>query len=105
MSVKLIQNSYLRFADLYSYQGYEFFDVPDWPVFKPQDDDRFIYLNGGYINRPDLIAYDEYGDTELFWVICLANNIYAPPLGFYLNRKIRIPSLTYVKQIIRGTSV
>ena len=39
MAVRLLQNSYLRFSDLYKANGFTFFDVPDWPDFKQQDDD------------------------------------------------------------------
>ena len=103
MAVRLLQNSYLRFSDLYKANGFTFFDVPDWPDFKQQDDDINVTVDRGYVNRPDLIAFDQYGDPELFWVLCLANNINVPPTGFYLNRTIRVPSLRYVKQVIRGS--
>lgn len=102
MAVKVLQNSYLRFSDFYSSNGYSFWDVPDWPIFKPQNEDKFITVISAYVNRPDLIAWDQYGDSELFWVICLANGIDTPPTGFYLNREIRIPSLTYVRQVLKN---
>ena len=37
--------------------------------------------------RPDIIAYKEYGDASLDWVIYIINNIFDPYTGWVMDRK------------------
>ena len=52
-----------------------------------------IMINAGIENRPDLISYKYYGNFDYGWLIAHHNDIDDPTTGFYLSRKIRIPSL------------
>lgn len=52
-----------------------------------------IIINAGTENRPDLISYRFYGNFDYGWLIAQHNDIDDPTNGFYISRKIRIPSL------------
>ncbi len=45
--------------------------------------------------RPDLLAYDFYGDSTLWWVFAVRNKdiIKDPIYDLYAGQKIRIPTL------------
>lgn len=50
-----------------------FLDVNNLPsVPKLPSDDTFI-IDAKYANRLDLLAYDTYGSTRLWWIIALRN--------------------------------
>lgn len=57
-----------------------------------------IPLNRVY--RPDLVAWDFYGDASLFWVLVYANNFSNSPADFYANRVIQIPRFDRVLSVI-----
>lgn len=61
-----------------------------YPNIETKEDD--IYIISKTTDRLDLIAYDFYGDSTLWWVIAMVNNLQGdsmfPPEGVYL----RIPS-------------
>lgn len=40
----------------------------------PSEDDDYLYeIEGQYKHRPDLLAYDLYGDPKLWWVFVQRN--------------------------------
>jgi Base plate wedge protein 53 len=41
--------------------------------------------------RPDLIAFDFYGDASLYWAIVYANGFHNSPEDFVANAVIQIP--------------
>tara|TARA_R110000737_G_scaffold311562_1_gene320602 strand:+ start:1462 stop:1758 length:297 start_codon:yes stop_codon:yes gene_type:complete len=51
------------------------------------------YIPNGYEGRPDLISNVYYGTPDLVWILMYANGITDPFEGFYLNRKIKIPTI------------
>jgi nucleoid-associated protein YgaU len=61
-----------------------------YPNIEAKEDDTYIIAKS--TDRLDLIAYDFYGDSTLWWVIAMVNNLPGdsiyPPDGSY----IRIPS-------------
>jgi nucleoid-associated protein YgaU len=61
-----------------------------YPNIETKEDDTYIISKT--TDRLDLIAYDFYGDSTLWWVIAMVNNLPGdsifPPEGAYL----RIPS-------------
>lgn len=62
------------------------------PVSAEPDD--FLYtIESQYANRPDLLAYDLYGDPALWWVFTQRNLdvIYDPIFDFVSGTKIFIP--------------
>lgn len=65
-----------------------------WQRLEIQDEtDYELYqITKRDIGRFDLIAFDFYGDTSLFWVILDFNNIVDPIFGIEIGQKIKIPS-------------
>ena len=58
-----------------------------YPNIEPKNDDNYIIT--GTEDRLDLIAYDFYGDSTLWWVVAMMNNLEGdsiyPPSGIYLR--------------------
>jgi len=61
-----------------------------YPNIEAKENDNYIVV--GATDRLDVIAYDFYGDSTLWWAVAMANNLEGdsmfPPIGMYL----RIPS-------------
>lgn len=55
-----------------------------------------------YENRPDLLAYDLYGDQNLWWVFAVRNKdiIKDPIFDLYPGQKIRLPTLETLKSVL-----
>lgn len=51
----------------------KFLDVATLPVIPKFPDDVRFQINQTYQYRPDLLAYDLYGDSKLWWVFALRN--------------------------------
>lgn len=89
MSVNFSKSSPYYATEMYG----EFLDVMkyrDIPKFK---DDVLFTINKTYQYRPDLLAYDLYGDAELWWVFAIRNpNVLKDPLfDFTIGTGIYIP--------------
>jgi hypothetical protein len=57
----------------------------------PQTDyDQFTTITPKYEYRPDLLAYDTFGEPDLWWKLMQANNIW-DIFDFTVGRTIRIP--------------
>ena len=58
-----------------------------YPPIEAKPDDNYIIT--GTEDRLDLIAYDFYGDSTLWWVIAMVNDLEGnsmyPPAGIYLR--------------------
>jgi nucleoid-associated protein YgaU len=98
MTISLSANSRLRFGELLLLEGVECWDILDLPVIPTHDDD--LTYTVGTNDRLDKIAYDTYGDPTLWWVIAVANGLELVPTEVYLGRKLRLPSPTYVTQVL-----
>ena len=61
-----------------------------YPSLEPSNNDYYIIARAE--DRLDLIAFDFYGDSTLWWIVAMANDIPGdsmyPPMGFQL----RIPA-------------
>jgi hypothetical protein len=53
-----------------------------------------------YQYRPDKIASRFYGNPKLYWVLVYVNDIHNSPEGFYLGRRIRIPRVERVTEVV-----
>lgn len=91
--------SYLNFADLLAAEGFEFWETPDFPEIIPQDNDTYIEVDSNYFGRLDLLAFDQYGDVDLWWVIALANNLDIVPTQMKIGQKLRIPNKNYIQTL------
>ncbi len=71
------------------------------PVPK-EDDDQSFEINLTYQYRPDLLAYDLYGTSKLWWVFYQRNpnTLQAPPLDFAVGKIIYLPKITTLKSVL-----
>ena len=79
-----------------------FLDVmQDRPVPKEVDDVLF-QINQTYQYRPDLLAYDLYQQSGLWWVFYQRNpnTLTAPPWDFEAGRNIYLPKLTTLRTVL-----
>jgi hypothetical protein len=98
VSVNLKATSRLRFGELLLLDGIECWDILDLPDIPHNDDDETYTVKTG--DRLDKIAYDKYGDPVGWWVIARANDLELIPAQVYPGQKLRIPSPTYVTQVL-----
>lgn len=68
------------------------------PIPKENDDLTFT-INSTYQYRPDLLAFDLYGNAGLWWVFYQRNpnTLQAPPLDFAVGTLIYLPKMTTLK--------
>jgi len=50
-----------------------YLDIANFPAIPKLPDDTTVTINQTYQFRPDLLAYDLYGDASLWWVFALRN--------------------------------
>ena len=62
-------------------------------------DDIFFKINSTYEFRPDLLAYDLYKDSALWWVFYQRNpnTLTKPPFDFATGVSIFLPQITTLK--------
>jgi Base plate wedge protein 53 len=62
--------------------------------------DQPYQISTAYNLRPDLLAYDLYGDANLWWVFSIRNPdiITDPLMGFQAGLVIIVPTLATVKK-------
>lgn len=67
-----------------------------------ESDDKLWTINVTYQYRPDLLAYDLYGDAGLWWVFYQRNpnTLTAPPLDFKADTRIYIPKITTLQSTL-----
>lgn len=53
-------------------------------------------ITAAYSTKPDLIAYDFYGNTNYSWIVLQYNNIVDPNTELTAGSVIRLPSPSYV---------
>lgn len=84
---------------------------------------KLDYLNAGYLkikqvqtytifivtsdmmSHPDLIAYKFYESVDLWWVVCLYNDIIDPVTELYPGRSLKIPDISELNQLINPSGV
>lgn len=69
----------------------------------PAEADDFEYtIENQYENRPDLLAFDVYGDSKLWWVIVQRNleTLKDPIFDFTPGTKIYLPKENNLKQFL-----
>jgi hypothetical protein len=65
------------------------------PIPRETDDVQFT-ITQTYQYRPDLLAFDLYGNSALWWVFYQRNpnTLTAPPLDFAVNKMIYLPKIS-----------
>ena len=71
------------------------------PIPKSTDDILFT-INTTFQYRPDLLAYDLYGDSGLWWVFYQRNpnTLTAPPMDFAAGTVIYLPRIDTLKTVL-----
>lgn len=66
------------------------------------DSDAEVTINQTYHLRPDLLAFDLYGDSELWWVFAQRNPdvLVNPLLDFSLGTKIQVPTIDTLRDTL-----
>lgn len=72
----------------------QFLDVITFRNFPKYIDDQVFQINKIYEFRPDLLAFDLYGNAGLWWVFVVRNpNVIEDPIGdFVSGTYIQLPS-------------
>jgi hypothetical protein len=60
--------------------------------------EKFIINQEKYVNRPDTISFDVYGNAKYWWIIAMANDVLDPFIDFYKGRELRIPEFNAFKK-------
>jgi hypothetical protein len=98
MTVRITRFSRLRFGEMVSVDGIEFWDVLDLPEMVEQPDDLIHTVVGE--ERLDLLAWKYYQDARLYWVIAVANDLEELPSQVNAGDELRIPAPRYVTQVL-----
>lgn len=79
-----------------------YLDIATFPTIPKYADDVVFAINNTYQFRPDLLAYDLYGDSNLWWVFALRNpNVLKDPLfDMRIGNRIYLPKKTTLDSII-----
>lgn len=90
--VPVTKSSWLNRTKLLEFDGVLFWDQTQYPsTVDFTDQDTYIQLTDTESKRIDLVAYRYYGDSELMWILMLANDKELPN-QFLGGETIRIPS-------------
>jgi len=88
----------------YYLTGYSqfFLDVMVNRPIPKRPDDQLLVLNQTYQYRPDLLAYDLYGNPGLWWVFYQrnSNTLTKPPLDFAAGVQIYLPNINTLKTVL-----
>jgi hypothetical protein len=71
------------------------------PIPAETDDTAFV-INTTYQYRPDMLAYDLYGNSQLWWVFYQRNpnTLQTAPVDFAVGTLIYIPKITTLKSAL-----
>ncbi len=80
-------------------QTASYLDVLSLRSFPSQKDDILFTVTAQYENRPDLLAYDLYNDTNLWWVFAVRNRsiIKDPTFDLVAGIQIYLPKLETIR--------
>lgn len=78
-----------------------YLDVARFPQIPKLADDVIMTINKTYQFRPDLLAFDLYGDSNYWWVFALRNpsTIKDPIFDMIPGVKIYIPKKTTISNL------
>jgi hypothetical protein len=71
------------------------------PIPRNPDDQSFV-INQTYQYRPDLLAFDLYQSSELWWVFYQRNpnTLTAPPWDFEAGKFIYLPRISVLRSVL-----
>lgn len=75
----------------------------DANTLPPDPSDIIYFVEKKYENNPQLLGYVFYGDTGMWWLICMYNGIIDPIDEIIEGKMLLIPSLDRIKsQVFSG---
>lgn len=79
-----------------------YLDIANLPAIPKLADDQYFTINKTYQYRPDLLAFDLYGDQTYWWVFAMRNpNIIKDPVfDMVSGRKIFLPKKDTIVTVI-----
>lgn len=79
-----------------------FLDVLNFRNIPKEPDDILYVIKPQHALRPDLLAYDLYGDANLWWVFAARNpnTIEDPTFDFQSGVAIYLPKSTTLKRVL-----
>ena len=79
-----------------------YLDIINFRDIPKERDDVLFELTATYELRPDLLAYDLYGDHQLWWVFAIRNRsiIKDPVFDMVAGIKIFLPKATTLKRAV-----
>ena len=80
-------------------QSNGYLDIMNWRDVPAATDDVLFTITKTYERRPDLLAFDLYGDVGLWWVFAVRNpNIIQDPVfDMVAGTQIQLPKLSALK--------
>lgn len=101
MAISLKKAQYRKTSPYYTSLTYgSFLDVMTIREITALPDDVKITITQAYEHRPDLLAYDLYGDASLWWVFAMRNpNVLKNPIAdFFAGQMILLPKTETLKK-------
>lgn len=79
-----------------------YLDVVDFRDLPIEKNDTLFEVTSTYENRPDLLAYDLYQDSKLWWVFAVRNKskLKDPVFDLKAGTKIYLPKLSTIKRVL-----
>jgi len=79
-----------------------YLDIMSFRDIPYQADDILFEVTNTYENRPDLLAYDLYKDSSLWWVFAMRNKstIKDPVYDLVAGAKIYLPKLSTLNSVL-----
>jgi hypothetical protein len=79
-----------------------YLDVMDNRAIPRESDDQYFQINEVYQYRPDMLAYDLYGQSGLWWVFYQRNpnTLTRPPWDFAAGVNIFLPKLATLRSTL-----
>jgi len=80
----------------------QYYDLWDEIEFKPRIDDTYHTILPGEEGRLDKIAFREYGNVRLWWVLATRNNVLDPAedVKVQVGKQLAVPDYAYVLQVL-----
>jgi hypothetical protein len=80
----------------------KFLDIANIPSIPKSTDDVLFMVNKTYQYRPDLLAFDLYGDQGLWWVFAVRNpnTIQDPIFDMRIGNKIYLPKKDTLSSVL-----
>ena len=79
-----------------------YLDVINFRDLPIEKNDTLFEVTSTYENRPDLLAYDLYQDSKLWWVFAVRNKskLKDPVYDLKAGIKIYLPKLSTIKKVL-----